>query len=83
MFLNIMLFICIMIFSYTCVCKFRENQILYKINYYIRNKNEKYYEEYLKKYEKSKKVKIVDKLNVVYKINLLIERAGVERRIVN
>ena len=47
-----------------------------KISKYLKYKSDKYYEELIKKHEKNKKVKLVTKINIFHKINLLIEKAG-------
>ncbi|MBQ8299373.1 MAG: hypothetical protein IJX99_05865 [Clostridia bacterium] len=79
--MNILLFLLIGLTVYLLIEKIRQNKILERINQYINNKNELYYKEFLKKYEKSKKIKLVDKLNVKYKISLLIERANINQNI--
>ncbi|MBQ9279760.1 MAG: hypothetical protein IJ215_01760 [Clostridia bacterium] len=79
--LNVLLFCCIAVFVYECVNRVVENKVLEKVNRYINEKNERYYEEFLKNYEKNKKIKIAQKLNVIYKINLLIDKANVKRNI--
>ena len=57
----------------------RENKVLLKINDYIKDKNEKYYDRLLKYYEKNKKVKLKEKLNYFHKINILIDRCELRR----
>lgn len=81
MFLKIVLFILIGILCYLAVEKIREDKILEKINNYINLKNKKYYDNYIKNYEKNKKVKLVERININYKINLLIDRAGIQRNL--
>lgn len=77
--MNFLLFIMILTLSYQIVGYILENRLLEKVNKYINLKNEIYYKEFLKNYEKSKKVKLADKLNFKYKISLLIERANIEQ----
>lgn len=79
--MNILLFLLIGVSTYLIIEKIRENKILEKINKYINKKNELYYKEFLKNYEKSKKIKLVENLNVKYKISLLIERANINQNI--
>ena len=58
MILKVVLFILIGISCYLIVDKLKEDDILKKINGYITEKNEKYYENLLKYYEKNKKIKL-------------------------
>ncbi len=66
---------------YLIVENFYQRKILEKISKYLDTKNEFYYKEFLKRYDKSKKVKITEKFNLIYKINLLIDRAALEKNI--
>lgn len=50
-----------------------------KVSNFLKEKNEKYYNDLIKHYEKKKKVKITTKLNVFHKINILIEKTGLKR----
>lgn len=79
MFWNIVLFVLIASSIYLIILKVKEEKLLLKINKYAKEKNEKYYEDFIKKYEKSKKIKIVEKLNLIYKLNLLIDKTGLKR----
>ena len=79
--MNILLFLLIGISIYFFIERIRENKSLEKINKYINKKNELYYKEFLKNYEKSKKIKLVEKLNIKYKISLLIESANINQNI--
>ena len=81
MFLNVILFFLIAITIYIALEKIREEKILEKINKYVDVKNEKYYRKFLKDYEKHKKVKISQKFNLVYNLNVLIEKAAIKRNI--
>lgn len=81
MFLNMIFFILVGITIYLTLEKFREEKMLKKINDYIEKKNEKYYRNFLSDYEKHKKVKILQKYNLVYKLNVLIEKAAIKRNI--
>ena len=44
-------------------------------------KNEKYYADLLKYYEKNKKIKFKTKLNLFHKINVMIDRASLPRNV--
>lgn len=79
MFLNIIFFILVGATIYLTLEKIREEKILEKINDYIEKKNEKYYRNFLNDYEKHKKVKILQKYNFVYKLNVLMEKAAIKR----
>ena len=60
----------------------KENKMPLKINRYIKNKNDQYYDNLLKYYEKNKKVKLKEKLNYFHKINILIDRCELKRGII-
>ena len=77
MFIRILLFIIIGVLSYLIVDYAMKINLITKINKYVKMKNEKYYEEMLKNYEKTKKLKIKTKLNIFHKINISLERAGI------
>lgn len=79
--MKVLLFLLIGFLIYQFIEKIREEKLLEKINNYINNKNELYYKDFLKKYEKSKKIKLVDRVNVKYKISLLIEQAGITQSV--
>lgn len=79
--MNFILFVLIAITIYLFIEKIYEKRILSKINKYINDKNELYYKEFLKKYEKSKKIKITEKFNLKYKINILLDKADIEQNI--
>ena len=75
MFIRILLFIIIGVLSYMIVDYAMKINLIAKINKYVKMKNERYYEEMLKNYEKTKKLKIKTKLNIIHKINVSLERA--------
>ena len=81
MFWKFVLFCLIATLIYLSIQRFKDEKILLKINKYIKEKNDKYYEDFIKNYEKNKKIKLVDKINVIYKLNLIIERSGLQRGI--
>ena len=57
----------------------RETNISERISKYVELKNERYYKELLNYYNKNKKIKITAKLNIFYRINILIDKAGLKR----
>ena len=80
--MNIVLFLAIAWLAYEIAKSIIDKKILSKINNYIMIKNDEYYEELIKYYEKNKKIKLTTKLNVFHKINILIDRAAIKRSIV-
>ena len=72
--INIELFLLMFIFSYLLIQKIIEENILKKINKYLNDRNEKYY-------EKNKKIKLKSKLNIFHKINIKLDKAGIKRSI--
>ncbi len=81
MFLKLILFVLIGYTIYYTFMIINENQIMQKINKYIEKKNKIYYEEYVKNYEKTKKIKLSRKINIFYNINLLLDKANLKRGI--
>lgn len=81
MILKVFLFVLIGVTSYLIMDLLASRKKSHKVSKYLKQKNEKYYEELLKFYEKNKKVKLVSKLNLFYRINLLFEKAGMKRGI--
>lgn len=81
MIIKIILFILIGITCYLFANLLISKNINDKVSKYIKYKNEKYYKDLIKHYEKSKKIKITTKLNIIHKINILIEKSGVKRGI--
>lgn len=79
--MNILLLISISFLSFEIAKKIIDKRIISQINNYIMEKNEAYYDELLKYYEKNKRVKLKTKLNVFHKINILIDRSSVKRSI--
>lgn len=76
---KIILFVSILVFSYNLIKYMYEVKVLEKVNKYITNKTEEYYDDYIKKSEKSQRADLKERFNIVYKINLMIERAGISR----
>lgn len=81
MILKFLLIILFIIIFYLILDISKENSILAKINNYINNKNEKYYDKLLKYYEKNKKIKLKEKINYFHKINILIDKCDLKRGI--
>lgn len=79
MILNILLFAFICVFSYLLAELIINTKLNEKISKYINDKNEKYYNDLINYYNKNKKVKITSKLNLIYKINILIDKASLKR----
>lgn len=77
--MNFILFVLIGVITYFAVDIFIEKEVLKKFNNYLNKKNEKYYEDLLKYYEKNKKIKLKEKLNYFRKINITIDRCGLKR----
>lgn len=80
--MKLLLFVLIAINIFLFLEIFYEKRVLQKINKYISIKNEYYYKEFLKKYEKSKKIRMSEKMNLKYKISLLIDRAGLSQNVI-
>jgi len=73
---KILLFLLIGISCYLFLDFLFSQNIKQKISKYMKYKNEKYYEELLKFYEKKKKINITTRLNLFHRIHILIEQAG-------
>lgn len=81
MLINIFLFVIIGTSCYLISDLLISKNVNEKISKYLKYKNEKYFEEIIKQNEKNKKVKIIAKINIIHKINILIEKAGLNRNI--
>ncbi len=79
--LMIIFFILISIFSYFLVEFIFDKNIGAKITKYIDDKNKKYYEDLIKYYSKNKKVVIKARISIIYKLNILIDKAGLRRNL--
>ena len=77
----IILFISIAFFSYELSKYIEEKSLLEKINKYISDKSDKYYNDYIKRNEKRQKINLKDKINLIYKMNLIIDKSGIQRNI--
>lgn len=67
--------------AYLIIDQIIDNKLLHKMNNYIKAKNEKYYEELIKYYEKNKKIKLKNKFNIIRNINIELDKAGIRRNI--
>lgn len=75
--LKSIIWFCLMTFiAYLVVEQFVENNLLSKMNKYVKEKNEKYYDELIKYYEKNKKIKLKNNFNVIRNINIKLDKAG-------
>ena len=75
---KIVLFLFLGISCYLLVDFVFSQNIKQKVSKYIKYKNNKYYEELLKSYEKKKKTKTNSKINLFHQIHILIEQAGIK-----
>ena len=80
-FLNILFLISLFIFIYLFAEIINNAKLNEKISKHVQIKNEKYYKDLVNYYNKNQKVKLAYKLNLIYKINILIDKAGIKRGI--
>ncbi len=81
MIIQLILFILIASTCYLIADSIISKNINNKISKYLKTKNDQYYNDLMKYYEKNKKVKIITKINLLRKINILIDKAGLKRGI--
>lgn len=81
MIINFLLFISIGFLSYIIIDYIIEINLINNLNNYIKNKNEKYYDNLIKKYEKDKRHRFKTKMSIFYKINMMLDRARINRNI--
>ena len=81
MILHILLFLLIGISIYLLIEKMLEDKYIDKLNNYLMIKNEKYYEDLLKYYDKNKKIKLKEKINYFRKISILVDRCGLRNNL--
>lgn len=81
MIINVLLFLLIGVSVYIIIENLITSNCIGKINNYILDKNEKYYEELLKYYDKNKKLKLKEKINYFRKIGILIDRCGLRNNL--
>ena len=72
MIFNILIYISILFTSYLAISQIADAKIINKLDKYLNEKSDKYYEELLKYHNKNKKVKIKVTLNLLHKINFKI-----------
>lgn len=76
---NYVLFVLIGICIYEIIKKISISKLKDKAQEYFKKKNEKYYSDLLRYYDKNKKVKFKNKVNYFRRVNILIDRCGVKR----
>ena len=81
MIVKIIIFLLLLIISYIIVEYAKNINFVRKINNYIKDKNDKYYEEIIKYYEKNKKLKFKSRLNIFHKINILLDKSGMPKNL--
>ncbi len=82
MIINIILLILIFMVCYQYASKIVEEKLIVRLSKYLALKDEKYHNELIKYYDKNKKIKINRKLNIIHKINILIDRSGINRGLI-
>ena len=80
--LNIVLFIFILVFIYVLVSLGYSYKLAEKVSKFVTIKNEKYYDNLMAYYNKRKKVKMTIKLNVIYRLGIMLERAGIKSNLI-
>lgn len=80
--MNIVLFVLIFTVCYQYATKIIEEKLVVKLSKYIALKNEKYHNELTKYYKNNKKIKINSKINLIHRLGILIERAGMKQGII-
>lgn len=79
MILDCLLFVFIGICIYEIIKKISISKVKDKAQEYFKKKNEKYYNDLLRYYDKNKKVKFKNKINYFKRVNILIDRCGIQR----
>lgn len=80
-FLQVVLFLLIAFISYIIAERVVNRKVIDRVRKYFLIKNEEYYNELLRYYERNKKIKVREKFSFIHRINLLIDRSGVKRSI--
>lgn len=75
---NILFFLLVGSFSYLLVSIIDDKKVWKKISKIVNEKNQKYYEELIKYKNKNAKVKLTTKLNLIYRINIALDKAGIK-----
>ncbi len=81
-FLKLLFVISILVSAYIIAEILVNAKLNEKLSKYIQIKNDKYYKDLVKYYNKNKKIKIVSKINIIYKLNILIDKSGLKRGII-
>lgn len=81
MILDCLLFVFIGICIYEIIEKISISKVKDKAQEYFKKKNEKYYNDLLRYYDKNKKVKFKNKINYFKRVNILIDRCGIQRSV--
>lgn len=81
MIINVILFLLIGISIYMIFDKIIDSKCINKMNNYLLSKNEKYYEDLLKYYDKNKKLKLREKITYFRKISILIDRCDLRENL--
>ena len=76
--INILLFATILVVAYFLLDMVYTNRVSEKISKYVERKNEKYYNDIIKHYNKNNNYKLTTKLNYFHRINILIDKAGIK-----
>jgi len=76
--MEIILFILICLTCYLIIDILISKNIMKKVSKFLKYKSDKYYMNLVKKYDKSKKVKLSAKINIFHKLEILIEKIGLK-----
>ncbi|MBR6252459.1 MAG: hypothetical protein IKR04_01245 [Clostridia bacterium] len=76
--LNIILFLLVLCICYLTIWLGYNFKLGERVSKFVRIKNEKYYENLITYYNKSKKIKMTSRVNVIYRIGILLEKAGIK-----
>lgn len=79
---KVLWFLIMLFMAYLIIIQIIENNMLEKLNRYVKEKNEKYYKEMIKYYEKNKKIKLRTKFDIIRNINIELDKAGIESNII-
>lgn len=82
MIINTILLFLIFMVCYQYANKIIEEKLIVKLSKYLALKDEKYHQELIKYYEKSRKIKTNTKPSIFHRINIIIERSGVRRGLI-
>ncbi len=80
--LNTVFLFLLFLITYSIVTLLSHYKINDKVSNYINRRNEKYYKDVEKYYNKSKKIKLKTKISIIYRLNILIDKAGLKRGLI-